>query len=277
MSNPTSTIYGFKVGDRVVARDTIFLPGQPPVQNPYPGTVGVTGTVTSVDGGSISVDWDRPTGDHGRGWGAVWFDPAEQSIGESVPGRPVVHFDDELAGRDRSKARQYAAEAMSRSLDAEHNRLLGMAADGESVDAYRLNEAITAAIRSAVTRKGQSTARREQAARFAHVAHIVQAVLENHADNLPAYAEGERSRLLEEAKGALEEARLEIESLTAQYEEIKAHRNDLDVRDMLIADLNGRLAEFEERARFTESLLDDAGQNKVLGWRYGYAAGKKVR
>jgi hypothetical protein len=290
----------YAVGDRVVVTDSRTSVGA--------HCIGETATVTHVGAADAPypylIEFDDTDVDANPGsWSHAALDPAddsadldEASMGEvydeSAPGRPLVHFDDDLAGRDRSKARAACGEAVSKSLKPEHNTRLRNAAAGESVDAYDLNEAITAAIRSAATRKASSSQRRDQATRFAHVAHIVQAVLENHADNLPAYAEGQRSRLLEDAKEGLEAARLEIESLTAQYKEVAMHRasmaqeraeaqrnlrianRTIESRDAIIANLNARLAEFEERARFTESLLDDAGQNKVLGWRYGYAAGK---
>jgi len=292
-----STVHTFSIGDKVVGRDVIVLPGQPPVENPYPKTAGATATVVDIDGGALSVKWDTDTGDHGRNWGPVWFEPAEVE----APQRPLVHFDSAEAGRDRRKAREACAEAVSRVLDDEHNAILRAAADGQSVDAYRLNAAITAAIRSAATRNGQSTARREQAKRFAHVAHIVQAVLENHADNLPGYAPGERSRALADLKAevasSLTEAKREIEHagevnqrLTQDLTAAREERATLtqaasDERRRLVGQIDNLQSnlsqtireanEFEATLAFVRQFLTAEQVNQMTGFQHGFRVGSE--
>ena len=72
-----STVYTFSVGDRVVCRGVIVLPGQSPVENPYPRLAGAAATVVDIDCGILCVKWDTYAGDHGRDWGPVWFEPAD--------------------------------------------------------------------------------------------------------------------------------------------------------------------------------------------------------
>jgi hypothetical protein len=269
----------FKTGDRVALRTTYRgIPASRVDDLPSGLEAGDTATVTrvtlSLTTGADSVldlDWDRSDmPDNGLNWGAGWFDLV---VDESVPGRPVVHFDDENAGRDRSKARAACAEAVSKALKPQHNNILRAAGQGATVDAYALNEAITAAIRSAVTRKGQSTARREQASRFAHVAHIVQAVLENHADNLPAYVEGERSRKIETLEGEIsalktagEDALRELQRATEALKgEMADHDRAKDDRRRALAEVV-RLSKVLEHAR---SLLDEVGRAHVEGYIEG--------
>jgi len=163
-----------------------------------------------------------------KGFGWEFFEGVR--VDGEKPGRPLVHFDDDKAGRDRSKARDAAAYAISRSNKREEsNVVLAAAARGESVDAYALNAAVLDAMRSATTRLGQSSGRRVMAKQFAHLGHIVQAVLENHADNLPGYEPGARSRLLTEAHDAIGSAKREIDHLTTALADVNArHTARLD-------------------------------------------------
>ena len=238
-------------------------------------------------------------------WGAAITSFPEVAIddeddSDAVLTRPLVHFDDEKAGRDRSKAREAARLAISTAnKNPSTNVLLAQAADGRSVDAYALNAAVLDAMRSATTRHGQSMGRRNMAKQFAHLGHIVQAVLENHADNLPAYGEGERSRVVHEAKIELAKARVEIdnvvEALRIQREEnttLKQAASDerrricgdlddaktaLGFADQRISDLIREKTaieiEFEELQaayNYAFSRLSDADQNRVAGFRDGY-------
>jgi hypothetical protein len=266
-----------KTGDRVALRQAhISMPSD---FGNLPGGVrpGDTGTVTRVieyhgADSTLDIDWDRSeVWDNGRNWSVGWFDLVTSE--ESVPGRPVVHFDDALAGRNRSRAREACAEAISKSLDDRHNIVLRSAADGDSVDAYVLNEAITAAIRSAATRQGQSTKRREQATRFAHVAHIVQAVLENHADNLPAYAEGERSRKIETLEGEIsalktagEDALRELQRATETIGEEMAERARVEAA---LRDTGAEVMRLSKVLEHARSLLDEVGRAHVEGYIEG--------
>lgn len=171
-----------KIGDRVVVTDARTSVGSHPLGSGGSSFVGGTATVVSVtDFGDYSLKFD----DDDLGSAGTWSHAALDLIVETPTAeRPLVHFDDIMAGRDRSKARAYATEAVSRTLDDEHNAILVLAAEGKSVDAYALNAAITAAMRSAVTRLAQSMARRKMAEHFAHLGHIVQATLENHATSV---------------------------------------------------------------------------------------------
>lgn len=128
----------------------------------------------------------------------------------NIPTRATVDF----SGPSRATARDYAGAAQSRILKSASNAVLKDAAFGYVVDAYDLNEALLDAMRSATTRLGQSMARRDLARKIAYLGHIVQAVLNNAADGLPAYDIGERSRLLEEVKPALTEARIALDHST---------------------------------------------------------------
>jgi len=281
MSNTTT----LAVGDTVRALDTIQMPGQPRTENPYPAVVGMLAKVVRVADGVVDVKWSGSTADHGRNWGAMWFEKVED-------GRPLVHFSDEKAGRDRSKARAYAGHAVSRILEDRDNEVLRAAADGESVDAYDLNRAVLAAMRSASTRLGQSSGRRVMATEFAHLGHIVQAVLENHADNLPGYAPGERSRALAELKAevasSLAEARREIEhagtvnqSLTQDLTTLKQAASDERRRlcgeiDTLRSNLSQTIREaneFEATLAFVRQFLTPEQVNQVTGFQHGFRVG----
>jgi cell division septum initiation protein DivIVA len=168
-----------------------------------PDTAGnqtTTATLNGDDVGTFGNCWQ---------WGAVLTSLPGAETPEA-PERPLVDF----SGPSRLTARTYAHEAVSKVLKPESNTILKQAAAGEKVDAYALNAAVTDAMRSATTRNGQSMGRRRQAEKFAHLGHIVQAVLENHADSLPAYPEGERSRVAFDAKRALAEAKAEVDRLT---------------------------------------------------------------
>jgi len=293
MTNTTT----LAVGDTVRALDEIQMPGQPRTGNPYPAVVGMLAEVTRVEDNVIDVKWSGSTADHGRNWGAMWFEKVEitELTAPEAFGRPLVHFDDEKAARDRSKARAAARLAVSRILLDEDNEVLRAAADGESVDAYALNRAVLAAMRSASTRLGQSTGRRLMATEFAHLGHIVQAVLENHADNLPGYGPGERSRVLEEVRETITSAKREIEhagavnqSLTQDLAALRQERSDLtqaasDERRRLcenIDTLRGNLSqtireanEFEAALAYAKSMLTDEQAAQVEAFADGFRVG----
>lgn len=171
----------FHVGDRVVL---IKHPtaGNPPEVLGKPGDVA---TVTEVKASLIEVDTDAATSNH------EWWTLAEDQTRPST--RPLIDF----SGDSRATARRYAVSANSRILLPASQEVLRAVANGEQVDAYALNAAVTDAMRSATTRCGQSVARRMMATQVAYLGHITQAVLENHADNLPVYEPGERSRKID--------------------------------------------------------------------------------
>ena len=306
----TNTLTTFAIGDRVKIRDEYVGTGTRFSFGSFGLEPGDTATITHVhpepDGydATVSVLWDK--GNHydngSNGGGGCFQKPPRVAAPAAAPPPPPVHFAAETGGRDRSTAREACAEAVSRVLPPPANQILREAASGKSVDAYALNDAITKAIRSAATRHGQSTARREQAKRFAHVAHIVQAVLENHADNLPAYGPGERSRALADLKAevasSLAEARREVEhagkvnqSLTQDLTAARAE-NDLlkqaasDERRRICGDLDtarANLAQTIREANEFEAALEfvllnfcsDEDRLKVEGFRLGFAEGSR--
>jgi hypothetical protein len=158
-----------------------------------PGSyVGAIATVTGHEGeDSHLLNFeDEALNDYG-----TWSTRALDLVEEREPvGRPTVNFD----GSSRATAREYAKAANSRVLTTASQNVLKRAALGGEVDAYALNEAVLDAMRSGATRLGQSMARRDLTRKIAYLGHIVQAVLENHADELPAYEPGARSRRVEE-------------------------------------------------------------------------------
>lgn len=209
------TFAGFSVGDKVHIRDW-------------------------VEGGDDyyvrlleDSDPDHPEG--APAWNVSWFtdDPAkvyhptnpttvqEDDMNESTTTRPTIDFSGNggVTGTDRSTARAYANDLISRVNKAETNDLLTQVAEGHTeVDAYALAEALLDAMRHVSTRFGQSMARRRAGEKVAHIGYIAHAVLANHADGLPVYEQGERSRVVEDVKTALVEAREEVEAVTAAYE-----------------------------------------------------------
>lgn len=181
-----------------------------------------------------------------------WFLFADEVevVEDEPPARPMIDFSD--AEMDRSTAREYASDLRSNVLKHESNAILQDVANGESVDAYALNAALTDAMSSCATRAAQSLARREMTKKVRHLAYIVQAVLENHADNLPAYAEGQRSRAVAEAKSALAHARVEIDNL------VDALRNERQESATL------KQAASDERRRLVEEIDYEKGRVAAL-------------
>lgn len=188
-------------------------------------------------------DPDCPAG--APAWNTDWFtdDPSkihyptttvqEDAMTENTTTRPTIDF----SGDSRLTARQYAQDHISRVNKPETNDVLRLVARGQEVDVYDLNEALLDAMRRVATRFGQSMARRRAGEQLAHIGYIVNGVLANVADDLPAYEKGERSRLVEEAKTALVEAREEVEAVTAAYER----------RGREVASLREKAEEHEER------------------------------
>lgn len=144
---------------------------------------------------------------------------------ETTTPRPTIDF----SGSSRETARRYAVEAQSRILKDESNRVLKQVAAGRpDVDAYALNAAVTDAMRAATTRHGQSMGRRALATKVAYLGHITQAVLENHADGLPVYADsGVRSRKIEEQAREIEHAGRVNQRLTEDLTKLRQERSDL--------------------------------------------------
>lgn len=283
----------FNIGDRIALRSHYDDEHGAPVNTVTHFGVNV-GSLATVVGlpyvGAINVKWDVPCKDNnGLNWGEGWFDAVE------APERPLVHFSDEAAGRDRSKARTAASVAISKVLSDEHNALFLAAAEGESVDAYALNEAVLAAMRSATTRLGQSSGRRLMARQFAHLGHIVQAVLDNHADDLPGYEPGARSRKVETLEGEVSalrtagaDALAEVERLTEVIDErTTEYAGIIENLNREIADmhagrepLRANLAqtireanEFEATLAFVTQFLTPEQVNQMTGFQHGFRKG----
>lgn len=180
----------------------------------YRGQIGVVKATGNTGSGVFEIAFDNeatlPLGD-----GGLWHDDSVEVLDARPTERPTILLDHETS-------RDYARAADSRVLDAHHRAILTKAADGHPVDAYAFNAALTAAMSSAATRLGQSMARRALTSKIRHLAYKTQAVLENHADGLPAYAEGDRSRAVEAAKAGLREAKDTLDAVTAERDRLRA-------------------------------------------------------
>jgi hypothetical protein len=187
--------------------------------------------------------------------------------------RPTIDFSTE----SRRTAREYAQAAMSRILEPQHNKILQQVVRGSAtVDAYALNEALTAAMRACATRFGQSMMRRDATRKVAYLAHITQAVLENHADGLPVYEPGARSRKIETLEG--EVAALQRAGVQSLAADLVAERNR-------VADLIREKTDLENRVNgavneatteingLLEKLSGEQGVNRALTATLAYALG----
>lgn len=178
------------------------------------------------------------------------------------PARPLIDF----SGSSRATARTYAAAHVSRTNKAETNALLREVAAGGKVDAYALNEALLDAMRGATTRAGQSPLRRTYGKQIAYLGHIVQAVLDSHADGLPAYAEGDRSRAVEDMREAVQAATAEVERLTAALEAERIARASWATQCSDLSENLGRvIAERDESAAEVSKLSLVIGYTRGLG------------
>lgn len=167
---------------------------------------GLEATVTKVDP-SLILRFDNPPAEGVRRCsdphGGVWSKGSVTKIADApvggdpvdddAPARPMIDF----SGPSRTTAREYAETLKSRINKPETNDLLHQIVNGGKVDAYDLNGVLADVFSGCATRGAQSPLRREHTKKARHIAHIVQAVLENHADSLPAYETGERSRKIE--------------------------------------------------------------------------------
>lgn len=160
----------------------------------------------------------------------------------------------------RKMSRDYAAVLQSRVIDEKHNKTLQRVEFGaEDVDALALNEALMAAMRSGATRFGQSMARREFTSKVAHLGYIVQAVLGNHANQLPPYEGGPRSPRIAALEASLEESKVVERDLLRAAEDA---REGLRFAEKLWEQERSNLtqAAFDERRRLVaerDTLLRD--------------------
>lgn len=186
--------------------------------------------------------------------------------------RPTIDF----GGDSRATAREYAESLLTTNLVPDNYAVLKDASLGYVVDAYALNEAVLDAMRQAATRFSQSSQRRESAKRAAYLGHVTQAVLENHADQLPAYEPGERSRAVQSWKEIATSHQTHIETLTEEAEErvrlldeasdaLRQAKHEVDLgtqyREFADAEVTRLLLELEEanrRAELAEAERDAA-------------------
>lgn len=285
ISNPT--FCGFKVGDAVT----------------------VTALLEDEDGEYVRIaeDAEKDDEDNAPVWNVSWFTDCQSKVIRSTPTesqeddmndatttpRPTVRFDDRDV--NRSTARSYANDLISRVNKPETNDVLSTVADGGEVDAYTLAEALLDASRHVATRFGQSVQRRRAGEKVAHLGYIAHAVLASHADGLPAYEPGARSLAVEESKRALVLAREEVEALTRALEARKreteqvrydaetkvarivgAANDEIDKikaeRDALASKLRAVEAEREAAALTIAHVvgrLDDEDKSNVLGYWEG--------
>jgi hypothetical protein len=155
-------------------------------------------------------------------------------------------------------ARKYASALVSRIHETRTNDALQAIEAGAKVDAYEILAVLPDAFSVIATRFGQSQDRREATKKARHLAHIANAVVQNHADGLPAYAEGDRSRAVEEAKQALAVAKDEIDALVAD------RRTQIEQVDILSAANAGLAEQVEDREtviRRLQDILDYAKSN----------------
>jgi hypothetical protein len=166
------------------------------------------------------VDSDGDVGTFFQPWnfGAVLTTPPRA---EEPTGRPTVTL-------TKDTSREYALRSNSRKIDEPLRRVLDAAAQGETVDAVEFRKAVTAALSLAATRAGQSMGRREFTKMARHLLYIADAVIDNHIDGLPAYAEGDRSRAVEAFKTEVTEAQRAAESLADYLEAERVRANEAE-------------------------------------------------
>ena len=282
-----------KVGDVITFREHP-VGGLPP----RGFEVGQKVTVTAVSEHGlpyryVAIDADKT--DH-PSWNVEWFAAPDRVEPEKVE-RPTIDF----GGDGRATARDYACSLLSKGLKPENHAVLSDAANGYVVDAYALNEAVLDAMRQSATRYSQSSQRKEHAKRAAYLGHITQAVLENHADQLPVYEPGERSRAVQSWKEIAASHQEHIETLTREADErqelldqaareLEKARYELDLgteyREKADAEVTRLLLKLEEANRRAElagaerdaaaatigyvaERLDDVGRAEMLGYWEG--------
>jgi len=184
-----------------------------------------------------------------------------------APARPTIDF----STSSRQTARDYAAVLNSRILKPESQKILKKVAQGsDSVDAYALNAALTDAMRAVATRFGQSMQRRDVGRKAAHIAHIVQAVLENHADALPVYEDsGVRSRKIEEQAREIAHAGSVNQRLTEDLTKLREERSTLtqaasDERRRLTEEIDGLKEEVQFLKEAATATNEVAAERDVL-------------
>lgn len=249
----------------------------------------VADPVLAEDGSMISEQhttrYVAPDGSEGTfyapwSWGVVLTSlPAEESPAAPAPARPLIDF----SGPSRATAREYATDLTSRVNNEGTNLVLNEVALGKQVDAYALNEALLDAMRHIATRFGQSMARRRAGEKAAHLGYIVHGVLDNHADNLPAYEAGQRSRKVAALEADLAEAHSERASLVTEVEALKARtsaaqeesvriRKVATARDSLLAETVADRDQVASVLDYALDLLSEQDKARVFGFWDGVKA-----
>lgn len=244
MSNPFTA--GQRVRITLAERNTVL---------PFDLVVGTEATVAEVVNDTlVRLEQDLRGG---RGFLKAGH-PINIAWLEAVPAtaeRPQIDF-----SIDRyATVRGYAADLSSKVNKAESNNLLYAVKTGQSVDAYALAAALPDILSGCATRKGNSNARREDTRKARALGHVVHAVLANHAAGLPVYAEGDRSRVVEQAKVALREAEVEMNH---QREVNQNLSRDLTTERGKVAGLRNRIAEEAEGARQARVSKQEANRER---------------
>lgn len=196
-----------------------------------------------------------------------------------TPNRPLIDF----SGSSRATARSYASDLVSRVNKPETNDVLRAVANGQQVDAYALAEALLDAQRHVATRFGQSMQRRREGEKAAHLGYIAHAVLANHADGLPVYESGQRSRKIEELEAEVADLRASVkranETLaeTAADLEREAVKHASTIENLIATDEAWNAAKAEAaRLRaihaYAYGLLSETDRARVQGFEDGYDA-----
>lgn len=212
-------------------------------------------------------------------------DPEPKVPSDAEPGRPATV---DFSGDSRATAREYAAALFSMTIPTEHRDTLMAVHNGRVVDALALNDALAYVFSANATRFGQSPARREANKKARYLHHIVQAVLANAVDGLPAYETGERSRLVEALKAEHDRLNEQYETTQANFTAVREERDDLrrtldDIKaslseagtilDANTEELSASRAENEALKRtldFAASLLDATDTSRVNGFYEGF-------
>lgn len=209
---------------------------------------------------------------------------------DSVPSRPTIDFSGSggETGYNRATARQYASDLISRVNKGTTNEVLTSVAEGsKAVDAYALAEALLDASRHVATRFGQSMMRRRAGEKVAHLGYIAHAVLANHADGLPVYADGERSRKIETLEGEIAALKvagahgIEVNQslaadLTKAREEARALRREVESLKRSVTHVQTERIHNGKVLDYAKSLLTDANRTKVEGFVSGLSAGRNT-
>jgi len=245
-----------EVGDRVRFRKTSWISGgdSADVGTMWDIVAGDEGVVTKVYPGihgpatNIDIEWDKPGSRNAQGTHLSWVTP----IDPPVPARPQIDF----SGLRYATTREYAETLKSGALSDRANDVLTQIAAGQKVDAYDLNGQMPYVLSSCATRSRSSSERRELAKQARHLCHIVQAVLENHADDLPAYAEGERSRAVAAVKAEATGYALQVDAKQRELDAVSTALREQQQSNEDLRNERGTLtqAASDERRRLTDEI-----------------------